>query len=123
ALYAHCAHEAIEPGTPFLFTGYSKGEGHLAACLEALALAELTEKPFEVESLVIHLATALKRETSLVWVAPRVDAAAAGGLVRLRQIGFRILVAHVAGEGGGESTIPPGVGYAKVSYGGDIASL
>ena len=122
ALYAHCAHEAAGRETPFLFSGHSKGEGHLEACLEALALARLTERPFDVENLVIHAATTLRRETSLAWVAPRIDAATAEGLARLHRAGFRVLVVHVSSEGS-DLPIPPGVGYARVSYGADIASL
>jgi len=120
-LYAHCEHEALERGASFYFTGFHKGDAHLQACLEALAVAKLTDKTFEVDALVEH-AAALKKETSLVWVAPQVNEAAAQGLARLRQMGFQTLFVHVA-TGEDHVDLPPGVGYARVSYGGDIASL
>ena len=134
ALYAHGdvaaggtgqgdgAASGARAGTPFFQTGFSKGEEHLETCLEALALVQLTNRPFDGAALVDAIASSLRRETTVIWIGPQLGDEAAAGLAHLGRRGFRTLFVHVT-TGGGPDRLPPGIGYARVTYPGDVPGI
>lgn len=104
----------------FWSSGVRKGHAHLATCLEMLARAELGGEPAGVVTMLEQAAGRVAASTTIFVVTPRVDARIAAALLRVAKTGRRAVVVEVTDDPE-SGPLPAGVGYARVSYRGDIA--
>lgn len=104
----------------FWSSGVRKGHAHLATCLEMLARAELGGESAGVVTVLEQAAARVAATTTIFVVTPRVDARIAASLLRVAKTGRRAVVVEVTDDPESGS-LPAGVGYARVSYRGDIA--
>lgn len=101
-------------------SGMRKGDAHLGRCLEMLAWAEPGDEQVAIAETLERAAGRAGGRTTLVLVAPSLDAATHAALIRIKNRGHRALFVEVSDDPT-DGPSSPDVRRVRVGFRGDIA--